>query len=248
MAKGRPLALIPEFSFEEGFWARPTYDGTKAGEGAPNRIFEAVGHALTEWERAEECLYYLHSIVCGVPSSSEAHDIVMRSFGTTESTMGRITAVRAAATMYFDPWWHIASIRDTVDELFNGAQKAAQRRNEIAHGKVTGVRTFVKDGAPVELDTGYLLLAPRYMSGRTNAFPSPDPLDIWSVTKSHYGFNSSDVEVFADKFTRLASVFADFANQSTTYSSTGDPHFIQRFLKANPNYSARRRRRSLGPP
>jgi hypothetical protein len=248
MAKKQSLKVIAEFSFEKHFWARPDYDGSRIGECTDRRIFEAVGRALTEWERAEESLHYLYSIVCGVPQSSDGFDNVMRGFGAIENTLGRVAAVRQAGTIYFDPWWHIAQVDNTFTELLKSVQFGARRRNDIAHGKVTRICTYVQKGSPVDLDTGYLLLAPRYMSGRTNPFPSSDEGDRWAMSKSQYACDRNDIRTIADKFLKLANMLADFANQSTRYPETAAPHFIKKLLEANPKYSARRKRRALGPP
>ncbi len=229
--------------FPDHYWARPKIAERPVGDLTDRRLYQAVGIALTDFEKSQESLAYLYSYLVGAKQGQGDQAAALRTFGAIEAAQPRIEAVRQVAQLYFAPYWHIPEIRTPFRLLLDDAKKAADRRNDIAHGKVVHIRQFVKGGRQVNLTSGYMLVAPSYMTGRTDPFPSEDEDDIFGITKSHYRFNTQDILSYSKKFSVLSNSLVHYAHGCFRDETYNIPRFIQKMKAADPVAFERKMRR-----
>lgn len=185
------------------FWDRPT--PATMGEDDPNKIFLAVGGALTTWEGVEESFCSLLAILVGSKSPS-----LPRIYGTMISSSARIEAIKAAGEVLFDLHPDTAA-KEKFELLIKHFQKAATARNEIAHGRVC---KFTLNGTHYK----YFLVAPGYLTRKTEpttAFFRPDVQEKYAVDNlaginSTYRYISSDIAHYNEKFKTLSDWAADY--------------------------------------
>jgi len=191
----------------------------------------------------EESFAFFYSILCGGNQGDDAHRSTLRTFGAIENTLGRVNAVRAIAGICFPPYWHIPEVKIPLIVLLDDVKWGAHRRNDIAHGKVVRIRQYVKGGVDVNLDSGCLLVAPSYMTGRTDPFPSEDEDDIFGITKSHYRFNTMDILSYAKKFLALNNCLVNYTYTTVKVKETNIPRLIAEMQSADPEGFVRKMRR-----
>lgn len=183
----------------ESYWRRP--EARKHGDRSSPALYQAVGRALSNWERADQEMASLFMVLvgCDDPVTSTA---VRRAYGSIESNVGRRNAILAAAEIYFRKHWHIKSIRTSIVEVLEGVSFASKRRDDIAHGIVIdGIRV---DGA----DYGVFLMPPEYNTGRTHAFIDlNDPLGFM---RARYRYVADDIESISKKFEKLREVIRNY--------------------------------------
>lgn len=242
MAKKNSTENSIDLLFPPHFWQRPPIKERQLGEPFERRIFQAVGAALTEWGRVEESFAVLYSVLCGVMPFNEVGQSVSRGFGSIENTGWKITAARAVAPLYFGEYWRIVDVSSSFVSLMENITWASHRRNDIAHGRAVRVRQYVKDGLDANLDSGYMLVAPRDTS-RTNPFPSDDKDDIFGITASQYRFSAMDIYSYSEKFLKLANYILSHAYSTMRNQETGIPGFILKMKQADPEGFERKMRR-----
>ena len=115
-------------------WDRPT-TLPSTGDSDPNEIYLMVGRALTRWETVEEHLGQIFALLIGLQEPSLA---AVRAFGAIATNRGRADMLGAAAEIYFADYSDPA-LKETFRTLMVETAGFAARRNEIAHGAVSGV-------------------------------------------------------------------------------------------------------------
>ena len=180
--------------FAKTRWDRPTLDTGGRGDADANAIFHSVGLALTTWENAECALATLFQILSNV-RTPDAHQAVLRAFGSVESSAGRRRALEAAAEIYFGQYWSDPIVRKPFKNLMSAFEKASARRDDFAHGMAYSV---IVDGE----DKGAFLFPSNYNTGRTHAWMTTGD-DPFAFIKAKYRYTSAEILGYADGFDKL---------------------------------------------
>lgn len=172
------------------------------GDGEPDKLYMAIGMALSHWEAVERQLADLYAILLQTRSLA-AH----RSLGALISAAMRMDAIEAAADI---------TLQDLPDRLSDVARlikvirEAAARRNEIAHGSVSNVNA---NGLAI----GCVLMPTIF---------NPRKMDILGVGYK-YRYNTDIVSAFSAKFHLLYAQLFDF-NRALDYDlPPPSPHTIR---------------------
>lgn len=205
--------IFPESEKEvRTYWGRPP--SKLRGDSEPDIIFTAVGHALSSWEYVEEEIASLFMMFTQCQPGT-TYDVVRRAFGATEFSSGRKKALDAAAEIYFahEP----DEIRRCYNRLADHISFASNRRNDIAHGKVSILTVYDEnDGVQTNKDErGCLLIPPNYSTSRTHPFIDIDENDPIAVFRSHYRFDHADILAISDKFNSLSLRIAVYQKSMT---------------------------------
>lgn len=185
-------------AFEKGYWERPKLASVQEGDANVEAIFIAVGFALTQWETFENLLVELYLIYCGSDNPT-AYNAIRRSFGTIESSDGRKKAIDEAAKVYFGDDLYPDGVAKPFKELLTAHGKAAQRRNEIAHG--------VAHGIGINSDQkGCFLFPAAYNSARNSTFMTSIGLDGGPFMRELYRYTSREIIGIAQKFGMLTDI------------------------------------------
>jgi hypothetical protein len=184
--------------FTKEFWDRPAPPREQGDSDGP-QICMSVGHALTNWETADQALAGL-ILVFAEATTGTTYNVIRRVYGSIESNSGRRAAVEAAAEVYFGSDYALA--RPSLMDVINAVQWASKRRDDIAHGVVQGVKIDNRD-------YGHFLFPPEYNTGRTHLYsePSADPLQL---IPSKYRFVDTEVSMFSQKFADLRNAIIAF--------------------------------------
>ena len=97
--------------FEEAYWKRPPPQ--EQGDKDEKPIYEAVGRALSAWERADQELAELFGILIEC-TDSKSYAAVKRAYGAIENSTLRRKAVEAAAEVYFSPYWESKAVKQSL--------------------------------------------------------------------------------------------------------------------------------------
>ena len=227
--------------FPKGFWDRPKLADRKTGDPTSDQIHLAVGQALSAWETAEESFASLFQVLCQV-NDYERFVTIGRVFGAIPTTYGRVSAALAAAEVYFGRYWRIPEVQGEFRGLAKEIQLGGDLRNEIAHGKVLrlNVHDLDEKGARRSRDTGALLVAPAYITGRTSLDPPPIEDDPIGLFKSNYRFNAADISRFASKFLQLGHAITDYLSRVVKDPETKMPRYLMLMWRADPEGFARK--------
>ena len=175
-------------------WERPPL--REVGEPTADRIYIAVGKALSQWERAEEGFAMLFEIL--VESKSDA---AIRAYGSITNSAGRREALRSAAEVTFEVRGISDIMRKEFKELMTHFEKASSRRDDIAHG-------ITMHETAGDHNLGWFLLVPTYNTSRSHAFSQDQSKVFWDRGK--YRYVSKDILGFRDKFETLTLRVFDY--------------------------------------
>lgn len=184
---------------EKGYWGRAKLKDVTVGDDNRDRIFHAVGMALTQWETLENEMFRLYLIFCE-SNNSTTITALRRAFGTIESSDARRKALEEVARIYFGDDNYPDGKAKPFKLLFESHKKASDRRNEIAHGIANG---FMIDNS----FKGWFLFPAAYNSGcNSDSYNSSFGEDGGPFMTEHYRYTSREIYEFSQKF----SVLTDF--------------------------------------
>jgi hypothetical protein len=158
------------------------------GDSSSEKLYTAVGHALTRWEELEEHLADLFAIFVGSSEITPGKTPAIRAYGSVSNFYGRADMLEAAGEAFFSI--HEAK-RDAgvTGKAFSGLMKDCKRfcsrRNDIAHGR--------KHHIPRK---GHYLFPAFYNSKK---YPLPANAAV------SYSFTSTEIDYYADRFADLAT-------------------------------------------
>jgi hypothetical protein len=185
--------------FSEAYWRRHEPEPTDRGSQSGENIFNSVGYALSEWEVMEEAFADLFMVMTEIVSAG-SYVTVRRVYGEVEQSAGRRTALRTAGEIFFVR--HANLERTQLGRLLTAFERAASRRDDIAHGKAL---SFTVNGT----DMGYFLVPAGYNLRRNAAFTGlsgtnleDDPL--WFMP-GRYRYAESAILAYADKNSRISA-------------------------------------------
>jgi hypothetical protein len=178
---GKPKNRQPKQELEP--WDVPPIPPPETHDTDAAKLYEAVGRALTIWERSVEGhLAGLFSVIIGTGTTSDA---AMRAYGAIQTFRGRSEMLVAAAEVYFKNHPD-SSLTKHFDDAIELASNFSPRRNDIAHGCVTSV-----SHSPIKYPR-WLLLPPRHSTAK-----------ITSSGIITYGYTSAIIKGFADHFSNV---------------------------------------------
>jgi hypothetical protein len=182
------------------YWDRPI--PREHGDPDSKPIFHAVGYTLTQWEDADQALIALFRELNHTSRSVDSHFVLSRSYSSIESHRAQRIVLAATADAYFSHHSERQDLRQSVAEIVNAAEWAADRRDDIAHG--IAWQSISVDGR----DVGSFLMPPEYR--RESAPPPlPDAEDPFGFARARYRYTSADILSFAAKFSDLRDVIRD---------------------------------------
>jgi hypothetical protein len=166
--------------------AREEPSRQRRGEISTDRIYLAVGRAMSRWEHAESALIKLFQLLCESESLA-----VCRAYGSIVSAAGRSEALLAASLEFYARRELLPPIELT--SLIKAFGVAGGFRNKIAHGIVTGC------DAPDGEHLGYYLMPPSYT---TRHRATPRPAERWWLSAKYF-YVVSDIESCSSRFEEL---------------------------------------------
>ncbi|BCZ77007.1 hypothetical protein PTKU64_06820 [Paraburkholderia terrae] len=178
---------------QNGYWEHKAF--APASTDTQDQLFHAVGAALSSWESAESALATLYVVLCDVETGS-SYSAISRTFGSIPSSAGRRKIIKAAAEIYFGMHWQSHPIKKGLTDLLAAFTKAAERRDEFAHGQAY---SFSINGE----SPGCFLFASQYIASRNLPFPLGNPEDPFSYLSSTYRYTAAEILDFARKFIEL---------------------------------------------
>jgi hypothetical protein len=179
--------------FGSEYWERPV--PSKKGDQNPDDIYRAVGWALSQWEKTDQELAGLFSVMSDVEDWFVVEG-VRRAYGAIESNSGRRKAVEAVAEVFFGNYWDEKLVRQSLMDIIQAVQRASRIRDDIAHGIV---RTdLIIDNE----DYGSFHMPPRYNTGRSYAFKQKEDGPL-AFLRAKYRYTANDIVLFGRKFTEL---------------------------------------------
>ncbi|WP_157072401.1 hypothetical protein [Brevundimonas bacteroides] len=177
------------------------------GDESPSIIYHAVGQALSRWEVMDDQVATLFEAL--IASRKRAG---FMAFGTVVANSARLEMVKAAALVVLrgetgGPLY--AEVEKTLDEI----GKMVGRRNEIAHGVVTGFSRT--DGGETQ-HQGYFLIPAMYAT-RKNQIPKSyrfeDP--AWAMTG--YAYTGAQIDAYASHFNNYLWRLIDLCGRIGTH-------------------------------
>lgn len=200
--------------FPEGFWKLPGKEEARVGDRRKERIYLAVGKSLSTWEQVEGLLVELYHIFCHtLYASAEIKTAVARTYGSIESSVGRLKTMRFAAEAYFGHRWTQKDVQWTFNQLNDSIRRASEIRINIAHGIVISPRIERpnQNGPPTIETFGSFLIASPHFSPRNDLFKEFDPTKMPTFITSRYVYISSDIMEFVKNLTNLKWHYANIA-------------------------------------
>lgn len=173
--------------------------------------YAAVGHAITEWEKAEEAMARLFSFLLGVAGDYALP--AMRAYGAVKTCAGRIEMVAAASEAFFfqhpEPNPDNRTVEKEVSAALVAMKEFSSRRNEIAHGQVHEIE--IEDGF-MRSPSGHLIkkmksngfvVGPSYYStSKTDLAPGATLLHPVGRT-AKYSYSATEIDTMAAGFVQL---------------------------------------------
>jgi hypothetical protein len=205
--------------FTSEYWARPQ----PRDHGDPNRtlIYQAVGSALNSWERLEEAIFYLCTVLSDT-RDARAHHAIAEIFGSIESSGGRRNALERLSLIYFYPHHEDSRIKKPLRDLLDTVSNASRRRDDIAHGVTTEFMS-IQAGGVDHGSKGCFLVPAVYISSRNIPrlhyfdkaieYTPEGPSDFPILLRGVYRYTSDDIKVFEEKFRELMMKVLEFCGQ-----------------------------------
>jgi hypothetical protein len=200
-------------------WDIPPFP--KKGDENAGVLYEAIGHALSEWNKFEETLATIFaSLVTG--QQTEAAE---RAYGSVVSFSGRIEMIKAALEGFL---FHVPEsaehLKKPLTDMLREALQFSGRRNEIAHGVVqenrppfrstnleVHLRSWLKYNVVDSRRPVGFVLSPANSTTKKTQLEKTSTLTHSAATAvlfpvtivPHYGYTSIEVNMFAENFAIL---------------------------------------------
>lgn len=206
--------------FTPKYWERPA--PREQGDSGADRIYHAVGCALSAWEEADQALAHLF-LVLSEPSTAVTPGALLRTYGTIFGNAGRREAVTAVAEVALAQYWHVKPIKGSITNIKTAFENASSRRDDIAHGYALG---------SIKVDNreyGAFLVPPEYNAKFTYPFMQAGELGF---LKARYRYTSEDIYGFARKFNELRNTIFDYT-AAIAKKEDGNRPLVLELLKAH---------------
>ena len=180
------------------YWQPPA--PREQGDSGADRIYHAVGCALSAWEVADQALANLF-LVLSEPTTAVTAGALLRTYGTIFGNADRRQAMKAAAEVALAQYWHVKPIKGSITKIETAFEHASSRRDDIAHGYALG---------PMKVDNreyGTFLVPPEYNAKFTYPFMQAGELGF---LRARYRYTSEDIYGMAAKFNQLRNAIFDY--------------------------------------
>jgi len=171
-------------------WARPPLP--QRGDWSEAYLYECIGRALSAWEAYEVSLADLFA---AFNSPSLNLMLAVRVYGSITTNKGRIDILETAGEEYFKTVPN-QDLYDEFQQVIKNTRNYAARRNEIAHGVVSGYTPSAGQSG-----SGLALQPPRYAT-KKQIKDKRWPLD----TRPVYAYTSAEVLFFCNEFISLCPI------------------------------------------
>ena len=197
-------------------WDRPSLGSPyRTGDYDADKIYQAVGRALSKWERLEGEIVHLYAAIVGATGNYFGIPSI-RAFGTLNSPSTRADMIAAAAEALFHRLgFEEGIVADKIDrkkmeatetglrDILKAYRGWMSRRNDIAHGYVNSRQhpDYTQKGDP--LVTSHSL------------YPSDGSSGKWYIVigEPAYSYKAEDIDKFGEAFEALekeAKTYAEF--------------------------------------
>ncbi len=179
-------------------WSRRPWP--KRGNRSQARLYEAVGRALSEWERYDAVLSFMFSAFVTTKDFLAAR----RAYGSVRTFEGRCEMLRAAAEAYFidHPDEALAA---RFKQIMTNSKNYSERRNDITHAAVDHFRPEPPKKQKMPAPNTYALF-PSFATFR-NRDPDGTPT---------YCYTADELEYFRQEFFKLRRPAADLSAEIST--------------------------------
>jgi hypothetical protein len=167
-----------------------------------DQLYAAVGDALTQWEKLEEELAEIFSVLVGAPELTPGRGPAISAYGSVSNYTTRAAMLKAAADAFFRqyPAEIAAPLRDGFNGLMRRCGEFVARRNDIAHGK-----------RDIVVGRGHYLLPAFY---NTKKHRPDEPMA--------FSYSSKEIRVYSNHFIDLRSL-AQRVNSATSAMAMNIP-------------------------
>ena len=226
---------------KESFWKRPAFRPSEVGDPLAEHLYMSVEVGLSAWEDLEDVLSSFFQSVWidrNRPTSPITSLFSHQVFGSVESSTARLNLLQLVVSLYFENNWEYELVRRPFLRFFKVVSHASHRRNEIAHGRVSGASIQQKDGS--FKNSGYFLTSPPYAISRNQPHFGGvwHKDDVLGSDRSKYRYRASDIFLFASTF-RILRDQAWHLMHECSFHETRVPNIIARLsleAKIGPAY------------
>jgi hypothetical protein len=206
------------------------------GDAEISSIFEAVGAALTTWEKLDSARAYIFGAL--VNSRRGAAE---RAYGTVSSSAGRAEMVIEAAKAILP---RNSELLADLLRLMTEIEKLSGRRNDIAHGMGTSYKTL-RDGE--ETDNGAYLVPAPYNSRK---FVIPKSMkDVSHVAGFYkYAYTADQIWTYQGHFAAYHEQAMDLFLRIHAHCMQQWPPQLSNVIKLKPSQQAARKTRNAPTP
>ncbi len=171
---------------------------TKAnGDDSPVPLFQAVGYALTCWERLDEALASLFNELV-----QSRQGEALAAYGIVSSSASRSSMILVAIAYLFPSG---TPLRNQIESTLSEIGHLAGKRNNIAHGVVSSVHATMTHPGGQKKSTGHYLIPAHYL---TRKALSPDEITLLlqqdpatsSPIMQKYAYTADQIRDFAEHF------------------------------------------------
>lgn len=196
-------------------WDRPaTGSPFRMGHATADKLYLAVGQALSKWERLEGEMAHLYSQFLSRGEAPYFNIPAVRAFGTLNSPATKADMIAAAAEAYFH--WLAFDERINANEIVMRELKAVEtelrniiktyrgwmsRRNDIAHG-------YVAQTGPWDDGTVTHLL-----------YPSECSTNKWCIVVGEpaYAYEAKHIDSFGSAFEALEAAIKELCDRLSDF-------------------------------
>jgi hypothetical protein len=171
-------------------------ESTRRLDSHPSSVFEAVGIALSQWEKVENQLALLY----GFFRRDLSFELLTNFSELGRTFRARASHVRREGEIFFtnNP---CQTFEGQLTQILERATRLSDNRHKIAHGIVEGILTYEPILLPGEYFVPYLvynLVPPWYAQARLSGNNTP------------YRYSSSDILLFISDFSQLENEISEF--------------------------------------
>jgi hypothetical protein len=159
----------------------------RKGDQKKDKLYAAVGDALTQWEKLEEKLAEIFSVLVGAAEMAPGRGPAISAYGSVGNFSIRAKLLGAAAEAVFRQYPREPKIKNGFNNLMRKCNEFVARRNDIAHGKCEFVA-----------GRGYFLL-PAFYNTKKHQPDRPIPFSWSSKEIRAYANHFVDLQTLSDR-------------------------------------------------
>jgi hypothetical protein len=186
------MAPAPKPSKPPDLWA--VLPAPTIGDPSEEITFTSVGRALTNWEFFEVQLAKVFAALIGADDPFPAH----LAYGSVLAFNGRSKLISASAEAFFASHPNI-NLLEGATKILKNADRAAARRNEIAHGMVSPYYSRMQR----RVKLGFALIPPNYARNKNILTPAQDSESRFTMMPK-FVYSSKEIDTSGKRFREMA--------------------------------------------